>query len=324
MTILNIQLIVSKLTENRATHYEDSVFLVLNNLYDVKITKITDHDFDTITKEIVDSSVKLENLSDPRLSSFNKYTKTLDVRNLSNALKHKQALQNIVKYNSDHQSDTFHLVLEDDILTGNNWKENLSSCLQQLPSDADMVFLGVPGSTNATFQTLHDSYDITPCCDSYLITQSAADNLSRAFFPIRFLTNIHLSYLINTLNIKAYLHKPNIFLDGSKYGTFVSSLNPSSQLILNKDFVRAKKAIISGQCDTDIKTMIYDGPHSQHPDFKYLQAMFVWNTRGPKEAEPVFQEALTAYDNYNSFVNNESPILRDFISLYKDMQYVDA
>ena len=45
---------------------------------------------------------------------------------------------------------------------------------------------------------------------------------------VRFITNVHLSYLVKSLKLNVYLHKPNVFLDGSKYEAFIHAPRPTS------------------------------------------------------------------------------------------------
>jgi hypothetical protein len=309
------------LTESRTPHIEKLIqeLSTVEGLEVVSVNRILDCDATAVTKKVVDDDVKIEKLTDPRLELFNKFAKTLDSRNVSNALKHLSALKSIAE---SGDPEAHHIVLEDDILAGAHWSDALLACLQNLPEGYDIVALGIPGSSEAQFQLASNLYEVLPCCDSYLVSADAASKLSRAFKPIRFITNVHLSYLAKTLKLDVYLHKPNMFLDGSKYGAFISTLTPGNQLILNREYIEAKNALDKpeGKLDERVRKALYENPHSLHPDFKHLQALYEWRKNGPAAAEPVFKDALACYDANNALITNESQFLRDYIRLHAEIQ----
>nr|WRJ69848.1 hypothetical protein TetV2_00403 [Oceanusvirus sp.] len=322
MPSLCVHVIRSALTEARTPHIEKLIRDIseVEGLEVVSVNRVADGDSTAVTKKVVDEDVKIEKLTDPRLESFNKFAKTLDPRNVSNALKHLAALK--AASESAHDGSVMHLVLEDDVLAGAQWSEALLSCLRNLPSGCDVVALGIPGNSEAQFQLAGNLYDVLPCCDSYLITKEAAAKLARAFKPIRFITNVHLSYLARSLKLAVYLHKPNVFLDGSKYGAFISTLTPGNQLILNRAYIEGKNALADpeNKLDEGVRKALFDNPHSLHPDFKHLQAMYEWKKSGAAAAEPLFEDALASYDANNALVTNESPFLRDYIRLHAFIQ----
>ena len=315
-----LHVIRSAVTEYRGEHIERIVAEIsaAEGVEVVSVNRVYDSEATAVTPEVVERDVKLEKL-EGRLDAFNKYTRTLDARNVSNALKHLAALNGV------SNPDAFHIVLEDDVLLSSTWAKALAACLRSLPADYDIVALGIPGAKEG-FQPSAELYEVLPCCDSYLVSPKAAEKLRRAFKPVRFAANVQLGYLAKAFDLNVYLHNPNVFLDGSKYGAFVSTLTPTNHLVLNRAYVEARKALneaapdVALDADLDLKKSIFDNPHAEHPDFKHLQALYEWRTSGAAAAEPVFKAALEAYDAGGALVNSESQFLRDYIQLHAELQ----
>lgn len=317
----DISIITADMTSARRPHCETFIEQ-LKQTHEVDWRFITEAEPNEITPEFIRNNIKLKQLTDPRLEKYNKYSKMLNVRHVSNARKHLAALKNIV--NSKDEEDTVYLILEDDILATNNWLENLEQVVRKAPSDYDLVALGIPSNSSA-IQELGDPYEVFPCCDSYMVTKKAAKMLTAAFLPLRYVTNVHLAYLVKSLKMRAYLGHPIVFLDGSKYGGFISVLNPGNQLILNSAYMGARRQLVDEKaCDPeklrDIITSLETSPFKQHPDFMHMHALAEWRKNGPRSAKEIFKTALDTYQVNQALINSESQFLRDYISLHKDIQ----
>lgn len=319
----DVTIITSQLTNARRPHCENLIAEMKKD-HEVEWRFMTDHDPDTIDREFIQTNVKLEALSDPRLEKYNKYTKTLHMRNVSNARKHQAALQHAATAGADNPGTVF-MVLEDDILAGADWAEKLKSAVSTMPEDAGWVSLGVPTRGTAAFQDLGDPYEVLPCCESYIVRPTTAKVLAAAFFPVRYVTNIHLTYLLKSLKQRAYLCHPHIFLDGTKYGAFISVLNAGNQLILNSTYMGARRQLIDENATddeklNDIQESLRASPFGTHPDFMHLKALALWRRSGAHAAAEVFSLALDTYDANNALVNAESQFLRDYIAMHRDLQ----
>ena len=319
----DVTIITSELTNARRPHCENLI-AEMKKEHEVEWRFVTDHDPETIDRGFIQHNVKLEALTDPRLEKFNKYTKTLHMRNVSNAKKHQVALQHAADAGADG-TDTVFLVLEDDVLAGTDWADKLKTLVATMPEDAGWLSLGVPTRGNAPFQELGDVYEALPCCESYIVRPAAAKVLAAAFFPVRYVTNIHLSYLLKSLKQRAYLCQPHVFLDGSKYGSHVSTITSGNQLILNSTYMGARRQLIDENATddeklSDIQESLRASPFGTHPDFMHLKALALWRRSGAPAAAEVFALALDTYDANNALVNAESQFLRDYIAMHRDLQ----
>lgn len=317
---LNVAIITSALTAARRQNCEN-VIRELKEKHDVTHKYIEDHEPDSIDKDFITNHIKMDVLTDPRLEKYNKYTRTLHVRHVSNSCKHLAALKLFAEQSDD--SDAVNLVIEDDVLPANNWLENLETVVTKAPKDYVFLGISIPGTSGADYQTLGDGYEMLPCCDSYIVSTKGAKVLSKAFLPLRFSTPFQLTYVLKSLNLPSYLCKHRVFLDGSKFGAFISTMSGNNQLMLNKTYNDAYKMLQEDKTNLDeVSKLLENTPYKNHPDFMYLFALHKWRSGSAKEAEPMFKETLESYEANNAIVNKETPFLQDYIKLFRDLQEV--
>jgi GR25 family glycosyltransferase involved in LPS biosynthesis len=294
-----------------------------------KIEIIEDYDPNDITGDIIKNNVNYGQVKESNLAVYNGLLKNLHVYQLSNMLKHYKVYEKLALSDSTDETE-LNIVLEDDILYEERVFISLEKMVRELPLNFDLIFLGLP--TNAeiknkmdiNFQNTKDIFKILPYCDSYLISKSAAKKLYENFMPCKFLTNIQLSYLIEKLELKSQLVVPNIFMDGTKFGMYVSSLNPNNILMFNGDY-NAVKSLISKDSLTDeekssLIQLFKSSNISQHPDFCYLKAQYLTKIKDYKSAEKCYEETYAKYKAYNTIVNHESLFLKDYIRIFKHLQ----
>jgi hypothetical protein len=229
------------------------------------------------------------------------------------------------------------LVLEDDAGVGKDWRALLSNAAARVAS-ADrespggcIAFLGIPspsaGEAGEAGSLLAD-FDVSPVCDSYLAGPGAAACLSGGFLPIRFRTNVHLSYLAETLGARAVAFRTNAFCDGSKLGTYASSLNVNNRLILNGEYVRARRILEGLQASAGAterkeaaeaaKAIITSSPLKGNSDLLFLRAVCEAELNGPRHGRTAFSTAYAAATKAGALVNNESELLNSLIAQYAD------
>ena len=305
----------------------------------VKVQTITEFDPNAISGEFIQRAVnyapikELDDLKEENkttsLTFYNQFLKNMHLFQLSNALKHYKALEYIA--NSD--DNTYNIVIEDDVVYEEKICFLLEKLFSSLPSDYDIVFLGLPGNVeiknrnDIKYQNTTEVFRVLPYCDSYLISKKAAKALYDEYLPIKFVNNLQLSYLMEKLNLKTVLSLPNIFVDASKLGMFLSTLTPNNALVFNGDYMRLKTSIskeegLSHDEITQLDDMISKTPIQQHPDFMYQKALYLMKQKKYKEAEKTFEDAMNIYTANNCIVNHESNFLKDYIKLYKHLQEV--
>lgn len=256
-------------------------------------------------------------------SVFHPLIQDMKVRQLSNALKHAAAIQYIAA--QDYPSDSWHLVLEDDAMIVDA-AQMIRACTSA-PKDADMLFLGFPSTDPHQSVNGEIRYDpflgitLIPSCEAYALRMQTARFLSSSVLPIRFRTEIHISWLIATTAITTYVTSPNLSVDGSKVGMFVSTIESNNTLCFNSDYqlLNSSATNTDSELDTFVsrcKSMSY----ADHPDVKVLLATRLASAGRYDDAMSIFSEALDVYSSEGAVVGNDSTFMKVYMDLFKHRQ----
>lgn len=310
---------------------------------DIKQTKIqviTDFDPNDINGELIQRTVNYahykeeddikEDNKTTSITFYNQFIKNMHLFQLSNVLKHLKALEFIMKNSSD---DDINIILEDDIVYQEKMCMTLEKVFDSLPSDYDMVFMGLPTNRqiknpdDITYQNTSEVFRVLPYCDSYIVSKNAATKLYNNFLPIKFTSNLQLSSLIEKLSLKTVLCIPSIFIDGSKFGLFLSTLTPNNALLFNADYMQSKQLLdtkkdveLTSEEIEKLEKIFETSPIKNHPDFMHVKAQYLVKQNKFTEAEAVFEAALKIYQANSCVVNHESAFLKEYIKLFKELQ----
>lgn len=265
---------------------------------------------------------------------FRKHVAAMQLRHVANARKHMDCLKAV----ASDPSGGVGLVLEDDAVIGRDWKALLVAAAagvatadRQHPGGC-IGFLGIPlplADESGAPRSLLEDFEVSPVCDSYLVGPAAAACLSGGFLPIRFRTNVHLSYLAETLGGRAVAFRTNAFCDGSKLGTYASSLNVNNRLILNGEYTRARRILEGAQAMTDArerkeaaaraKELITSSPLKGNSDMMFLRGVCEAELGGPRQGRVAFAAAYAAAVSAGALINNESELLNSLIAQHGDL-----
>lgn len=298
------------------------------------INVITNYDpseinIDLVKEKVNYDPIKSDSESKKELEFFNGALKNLHIFQVSNCLKHYYAL----KMASEAGENDVNLILEDDIL----YEEKIFDSLEKIiveSSDSkknDLIWLGLPSNksnnNNDTpdFRNQRELFRVLPYCDSYLINKKTAQKLYQNFLPIKWISNIQFSYLIEKLQIESRIVIPNIFMEGSKFGLFMSSLNCNNQLFFNRDYMTAFNILnnnneISNTESKTLQDLFANSQISQNPDFIHLNAKYLTKKKQYQEAEKMYKKIFKIYQDNTHIINNESNLLKDYIHLHKFLQ----
>lgn len=295
----------------------------------VEYEYVFDYEADAIPADFLKQNVVLS--KDESNPLFDKYLKNIHIKQVSNSLKHYTALKKGI--DSKCKAD-YILIIEDDVLFGEDIDTALINVLNvNKAAEWDVMFLGQPiraedraniVNNEMKLFNINDSFEILPCCDSYIIKKTSLSKLVDSFLPIRYSTNIHLSSIFrkNTdLSVKSVW--PNLFLDGSKFGVYISSIETNNRLFLNPSYNSILMKIVSDQVsidDPELLKEISDFKFQNHPDFKYLTGVFEIKRKNYEKAKEIFEECYGIYEANNTILNGESEFLFNYINLFKNFQ----
>jgi len=287
---------------------------------------IEDFDPPKITQELVKNCVDYKPLEkDDPFAILNGLIKNLHVNQLSNSLKHAKVIQMIAKNGA---AEDMHIVLEDDVLFDNT----LAGKLQRLFDEYDatkhpFVSLGLPyvGNATAFIAPINSEIRVLPVIDSYIVTTEAAEKLKSVMLPIKFATNVQLDYCLKKLDIPIQQTIQNVFVDGSKFGTTLSTQTANNQLMFNTDYITLRNIVEkpdspTAEDDAKVQEFLEKSPIRQHPDFKYCLAKYLTRKGRFSDAEKIFTEVYNFMLTNQTIVNHSSLLLKDFIRLHANLQ----
>jgi GR25 family glycosyltransferase involved in LPS biosynthesis len=247
---------------------------------------------------------------------FKNLRKPLNLGNVSNYMKHYEALTSIM--NSENDA----IILEDDVMVSEVFSE-LFDIEKITNSGYDLVFFGQPfnGKSNETFNKIKNFNDKTllPTCDSYFVSKNAAESISKMMLPISYSTNISLSYIINCLDLNVAKMFPNLFVDGSKIGKYMSHINTNNICIFSVSYNEMYSMVQSEEPIDCLKfEKLYDeATYKTSPDFIYLKGLYYLKQNKLPEAKLLFDEIFVIYCQNNLALNSSSSFMKNYLTFFK-------
>lgn len=261
-------------------------------------------------------------LGDPNITAvFRPFIREMKIRQLSNALKHTAAIQHIASL--AHPDESWHLILEDDAMIDD--ADALMRACAHAPPDADILFFGLPSALPHPSEGMIRYDEMTgikllPSCDAYALRMHTAKFLATSILPIRFPTQIHLSWLISKTGVKTYLTSPNLSVDGSKVGKFVSVIESNNILCFNSEYMTLSHSV-PGELDMDeFRSRVKAMPFGEHPDAQVLLGSRLSQAGRFLDAKSVFAAALEVYTSEGAVIGTESTFMRVYMDLFKHCQ----
>ena len=255
---------------------------------------------------------------------FDELVRNLHVNQLSNALKHCEAMTLASKEQDKYENFLF---VEDDILFGDDMIDKLREVLTLYRKETnDILFLGLPSlapiEQKNELQIIPTSqfYKLFPCCESYLIKATTVGKIAPLLYPIKYVTNFQLSYVAKTHNLETTMVVPNIFLDGSKYGAFLSSIDPNNKMLFNPEFIKLANLVQSDVSTQTIESGFETIKFRNHPDVMHLQAIYLITKGEYAKAETILENILQLTTQNGCIINNETEFLMTYMRLHKFTQ----
>lgn len=295
----------------------------MKNVVIADIAVILSNDPSDIPMDVIQKTIEYSPIQDTALVKYNQFIKNIHINQLSNLYKHLDALKRIAACPSD---DDLHLVLEDDSLFNDDICRAIDTVAGILGHGVQpIVFTGLPVNDAAlTVKPSREVFGVVPLTDSYFVTKATAAALAGAMLPIKMAWPMQLNYLLEKLGISPYHTTKTLFVNGSKYGMFVSSLNANNQLIFNRDYMlvaeKVGKPSMTSEDEEFVSRVARETPVSKSPDFQYLMARYHTKRKDYKAASECFAAAFATTLANNGVINHESGMLKEYIAMHKHLQ----
>jgi hypothetical protein len=322
MESTKVFIIHSKMLEIRVQHIEKLTKLFSSA--NVTFEFIEKYDPSTIVATDVQQKINLNKQNNGEL--YDELIRNMHINQISNGLKHGDALQKAKEEQDKYKTFLF---IEDDVLFGDDIIDKMKEAITLLnnSSDIDILFLGLPSLSpiedKNTLKVCPTSefYRLFPCCDSYMIKSSNISKIADMFFPIKYITNFHLSYIVSQNNLQSSMIIPNIFLDGSKYGAYLSSVDPNNRMMFNPEFIQLTNMLQNNSSDDKTKEIAFENmKFKNHPDVMHLNAIYFMTKGEFKKAATILENILQVSTQNGCIINSDTEFLKTYMRLYKFIQ----
>jgi hypothetical protein len=278
---------------------------------------ITEYDPNKITQEDVSKKVSIhkQNIDD----IWDILIKNVHVNQVSNSLKHAHAIDQAAASTADYC-----LIIEDDVLFVPNIDEQLVNVCET--NNDNLVFLGLPSLTpvdgnEISFRPTSDFYKLFISCESYIAKPSTFKQLAAPLYPIKHAGNIMLSYICEKSGVKSEMITPTLFLDGSKFGVYLSAASPNTAIIFNTEYNALAQMILNKTSnDTEIEAALDAMKFRNHPDILNLQAIHLISKKEYKKAENILENIINILTQNHCIITTETEIMKTYMQLYKFLQ----
>jgi hypothetical protein len=289
-----------------------------------RIFKISGHEPDELKPkaEELEKTIQYDKTGD---EEFDRLIHPLNLEQLSNIFKQKEALKQIVqlsKLPTITNKDCF-MVLEDDAYILQEFQKNLHKLLQSVVNESwDLLMLSVSGqrpSNDMTYNNLRDIVKILPGKEAYMIRPKAAAALLKYLDTIRYTFRFQLSYWIRqNQEYHVKYASERIFIEGSKVGFVPSATTDNNLLVYNQEFMEIFRMIV-GQSPYDfnkIKQLYRVIEHLKAPDAMHLYGVVLHRENKLPQARDMFMDAVNEMVAKDGLISSRSELLNNTINIY--------
>jgi len=326
MKVLNVYIIHSTYLENRIKYVNSTVGFLSKKAEDIGL-KINVNIIKEPTFEFVESNIKTfndrVNYDHEKDVEFDKTISSLNTKQISNIEKHRELMNHI------SNEDELHFVIEDDVLVGEAYINNIIELLQKMKDDTfvdwDILFTCMSIQDNEDTLKMIDSrtqYKIFNGKSSYFIRPCIAKELKNFLNIFKYDLKTSISKFVwDKKEIRSMVLNKHTFLEGSKIGLMSTSNRPCNFLFQNTDFIKLSKIStndnLSKELMKEAEQIFEKIKDTKSPDIFHIMGLIYFKANEFKQAQMFMKNACIYLEDSNGYVGKSSEILNNAINMYQ-------
>jgi len=199
--------------------------------YNIDVEYILEYDQEELTEDIIQEWYKKDPQSyadtiDKCYKMGSTPFRELNLAEISCTIKHILGIKSIAE-----KCDSYGLILEDDVVFAEDFKNKFNSFIEKTPEDWDVIFMGCCGGLRVPQSYIKKdkvAYQVNhPASrggDSYLLKKEAAEKIYETIKPFNTVSDWELSYQFYLHDMKVYWWEPPLVIQGSQNGLYKSTL----------------------------------------------------------------------------------------------------
>lgn len=293
--------------------------------YDFRSIIVLPPDIGVLQARVAELSDRVK-YDDTGFQDLDKMRSVLNLEQISNYEKHREAWQRIMK-EVESEEDVC-MVLEDDAVMIPEFQNHFQQFVQtQLKQAWDFYALSVsvPYNGDTILQRISENMRVLPSKCAYAIKPSkeVLEALLKESETIRFGMRLHLSYMFLKLpNINAVVSNKQCIMEGSKVGLYPSSTHASNVLMFNQEYMELYNMLHAPDLSEQKATQIFDRvKHIPNPDLIHIYGVILYKCGKVKEASQLLTMAIELMKKQHGMLNSQSDLLNNCINMYENMQW---
>jgi len=333
MTILNIYIVHSEHLTARLRYINSTIEMLKKITQEIGF-KTELNLIKEPTKEQIEKDIELYNkkvsydkeIGEKGDEQYNKTIAPLNAAQISNIEKQRM----IHKVISAAAKDQLHFIIEDDVLIGEDYIQNIKTLFQKLYNKGfnenwDILFTSMADITSDPLQLTdsRDSYKMLVCKSSYFIQPTLAGKLYEYLNVYKYnLKNAIGKYIWDNKDVKSYVLNKHTLLEGSKMGLFATSVNNSNFLYQNSNFVSLARITATneeiGEAELKEAERLYKLLEKlEDPDVLHTMGVVYYKKKDYANAKKYMTEASYKLQEKQGCVSRSSEILNNAINIYQ-------
>ncbi len=267
-------------------------------------------------------------------ADFDRQSHTLNIEEISNIEKHREAWRRIVAANNP-QTDIVMIMEDDNLLPAEN-HANFAAVITAAKNNANgelWDFLDLNMSkledendpSKLTLYNLHDHVKVLISKQAYMLTPKLAKMLLAETETIRYSARVQMSHALfqKKGEFNCRLTSKRLMLEGSKVGVYPTTLHANNVLIYNAEYMQLWNMLKDGADkidETKVRDIYKTVAHVKNPDIMNVYGMILYSLGKHDEALKIWDEGLDQLQKLQGLVNQQSELLNNIINSHGALQ----